>query len=51
MIRIWGIAWGRGTTQDAAIGAFTWRDYTTEEKANQAERDWQVILKKERVTT
>ena len=29
MCIIWGLAAGRGTTKEAAPGAFTWREYKT----------------------
>lgn len=47
MVRVWGIAQGRGTTERAAPGAFTWREYPTETAARQAEGDWRVILMRE----
>jgi len=45
MITIWGLAAGRGTTSEAAYGAFTWRDYPSAASAKAAASDWKVILK------
>jgi|APFre7841882654_1041346.scaffolds.fasta_scaffold08822_11 hypothetical protein len=41
MIEVWGIASGRGSTKDAARGAFTWRRYNTK---NFPRQDWLIIL-------
>lgn len=41
-IRVWGIAAGRGSTQDAAQGAFTWRDYTEHDYPAQ---DWRHVIR------
>ena len=37
---VWGIAAGRGTTKEAAPGAFTVREYRTEVPKN----DWREII-------
>jgi hypothetical protein len=41
-IRIWGLAAGRGTTKDAARGAFTWREYAGEKDIPRS--DWLQII-------
>lgn len=40
---VWGIAAGFGSTKDAARGAFTWREYPTEQKIPR--QDWIEIIK------
>ena len=40
-IRVWGLAWGRRSTEGAAPGAFTWREYETESFPKE---DWQQII-------
>jgi hypothetical protein len=46
MIVIWGLAAGRGSTKEAALGALTVKEYQTPEEADKALNDWQVILSK-----
>lgn len=41
-VRVWGLAAGRGTTSDAARGAFTWREYASEKEIPRT--DWQQII-------
>jgi len=41
-IRVWGLAAGRGTTKDAAPGAFTWCEY--ESRAAIPTQDWRTII-------
>jgi len=45
-ICVWGLAAGRGTTSDAARGAFTCREYPSE--ADIPKRDWLEIIKIEK---
>ena len=40
-IIVWGLAAGTRSTRDAASGAFTWREYKTE---NFPRRDWLKIF-------
>lgn len=44
MITIWGLAGGRGSTENCARGAFTSRNYSTREAAEQAYPDWTIVL-------
>jgi hypothetical protein len=46
---VWGLAAGRGTTKDAARGAFTWREYASREVIPTA--DWLEILAIEEAST
>ena len=46
-IRVWGLAAGRGSTGNAARGAFTWREYASE--SDIPRRDWLDIIKIERL--
>jgi hypothetical protein len=42
-VRVWGLAAGRGSTSEAARGAFTCREYTTQTVAYEIEiprQDW-----------
>lgn len=41
---VWGIAAGRGSTKEAAPGAFTVREYS----GDIPERDWRVIISKQK---
>jgi hypothetical protein len=41
-VTVWGLAAGRGTTSEAARGAFTWREYASE--ADIPKRDWLEIV-------
>jgi len=41
-IIVWGLAAGRGTTKEAARGAFTWRQYASRESIPAG--DWLEIL-------
>lgn len=43
-IEVWGLAAGRGSTQGAARGAFTVRDYPNREAAQAATGDWTTVL-------
>ncbi len=45
-IRVWGLAWGRRSTEGAAPGAFTWQEYETEEFPRE---DWKEIIMIERL--
>lgn len=44
-IIVWGLAACIGSTKDAARGAFTWREYKTEDFPR---RDWLEVLKIEK---
>lgn len=44
MITIWGLAKGRDSTNNCARGAFTSRNYSTREAAEQAYPDWTIVL-------
>jgi hypothetical protein len=46
-IRVWGLAQGRRSTEGAARGAFTWREYKTEAFPR---NDWIEIIKIENLT-
>ena len=39
---VWGLAAGKGTTQEAAAGALAWRHYTNRQSIPR--EDWQAIL-------
>jgi len=43
MVRVWGTAAGKGSTKEAARGAFTWREYPTRDAARAAAGDWLAI--------
>jgi hypothetical protein len=45
-IRVWGTAAGRGTTADAAPGAFTIQEYDT---TDYPEKDWRTIITVEQI--
>lgn len=45
MIRVWGLAWGRRTTKEATLGAFTFREYEDDKDHRE---DWQIIIKIEK---
>ena len=47
-ITIWGLAAGRGSTREAARGAFTVRDYPSLQAAQDAQGDWLEIAVIER---
>jgi hypothetical protein len=47
-IRVWGLAAGRRSTEGAARGAFTWREYETESFPR---NDWLEVIKIERLKT
>ena len=45
-IRVWGLASGWRSTEGAARGAFTWREYKTESFPRE---DWLEVLKVEKL--
>jgi len=46
-VTIWGLAAGVRSTEGAARGAFTWRDYPSENDAKEAEKDWLKVIIRE----
>ena len=40
--RVWGVAAGRGSTKDAAPGAFTWQEYPG--RSAVPREDWRAII-------
>jgi hypothetical protein len=46
-VRVWGLAAGRGSTREAARGAFTWREYASESDIPRP--DWLVIINIEKL--
>jgi len=46
-VRVWGLAAGRGSTSEAAHGAFTWREYANEQDIPRP--DWLHIIKIEKL--
>ncbi len=47
-VTVWGLAAGRGSTRKAAWGAFTLRDYSSLQAAQDAQGDWLEIAVIER---
>jgi hypothetical protein len=43
-VEVWGIAAGRGTTKEAARGAFTFREYKDIEECEKVKGDWLEIV-------